>query len=72
MFNVGLDIPFSGLTIILLGDLYQSDSVQGKNFFVPFHNDLNTFSKAIYLFAENSLKDNFNYEKQMKLNYPLN
>ena len=26
---------------------------------------------AIYLFAENSLKDNFNNERLMKLNYPL-
>ena len=26
---------------------------------------------AIYLFAENSLKDNFNNERLIKLNYPL-
>ena len=40
IFNVSLDIPFAGLTIILLGDLYQWPPVQGKIVVAPFHNDL--------------------------------
>ena len=128
IFSVSLDIPFPGLTVILLGDLYQLPSVQRKKAFAPFHNDLmklfhpwehfsyfeltevmrqqgdsifidllnnvrvgavseidialissrsctiNNLSppvEAIYLFAENSLKDNFNNERLVKLNYPL-
>ena len=34
-------------------------------------NNLSPPVEAIYLFAENSLKDNFNSERLMKLNYPL-
>ena len=33
--------------------------------------DLSPPVDAIYLFAENSLKDNFNNERLIKLNYPL-
>ena len=29
------------------------------------------YGEAIYLFAENSLKDNFHNERLIKLNYPL-
>ena len=34
-------------------------------------NNLSPPVEAIYLFAKNSLKDNFNSERLMKLNYPL-
>ena len=34
-------------------------------------NNLSPPVEAIYLFAENSLKDNFNYQGLMKLNYPI-
>ena len=40
IFKVSLDILFVGLTVILLGDLYQLLPVQGKKVFAPFHNDL--------------------------------
>ena len=40
IFNFSLDIPFAGLTVILLGDLYQLRLVQGKKVFGPVHYDL--------------------------------
>ena len=36
IFNVNLDILFAGLTVILLGDLYQLPSVHGKKSFCTF------------------------------------
>ena len=36
IFSVSIDIPFAGLTVILLGDLHQLPPVQVKKFFHLF------------------------------------
>ena len=40
IFSVSLDIPFAGMTVILLKDLYHLPPFQGKIVLAPFHNDL--------------------------------
>ena len=42
IFKVSLDIPFAGLTVILLGYFYQVPRVQGKKVSAPFHDDFLT------------------------------
>ena len=44
-FNVSLDIPIAGLTLTLLGDLYQLSPVQGKKVFATFKE-----KKVLHLF----------------------
>ena len=40
IFNVSFDIPFAGMAVILVRDLYQLPPVKGKKVFATFHNDL--------------------------------
>ena len=40
IFSVSLDISFAGLTVTILGDLYQLPPVQRKKVFAPFNHDL--------------------------------
>ena len=37
---VSLGIPFPGLTVILLGDLYKLPPFHGRKAFAPFHSDI--------------------------------